>query len=125
MAESFFATLKTEFYYRRVWPTKAGASREVGAWSRTATTGAAGTPRSGRSAPSRSRCNTPTRPRQNLKPHNPVSTVRGQGQSTCMLCRALRARRRLMREKTGRAAEARAGAFLVASPRHSGQHESR
>jgi transposase InsO family protein len=27
MAESFFATLKTEFYYRRVWPT-----REVGAW---------------------------------------------------------------------------------------------
>jgi transposase InsO family protein len=32
MAESFFATLKTEFYYRRIWPTKAGASRAVGAW---------------------------------------------------------------------------------------------
>lgn len=32
MAESFFATLKTEFYYRRVWPTKARAAREVGAW---------------------------------------------------------------------------------------------
>jgi putative transposase len=32
MAESFFATLKTEFYYRRVWPTKAGAGRAVGAW---------------------------------------------------------------------------------------------
>jgi putative transposase len=32
MAESFFATLKTEFYYRRVWPTRAGASRAVGAW---------------------------------------------------------------------------------------------
>ena len=32
MAESFFATLKTEFYYRRVWPTKAGASTAVGAW---------------------------------------------------------------------------------------------
>ena len=32
MAESFFATLKTEFYYRRVWPTKAGASIAVGAW---------------------------------------------------------------------------------------------
>ena len=32
MAESFFATLKTEFYYRRVWPTKAHARREVGAW---------------------------------------------------------------------------------------------
>ncbi|MDP9821155.1 transposase InsO family protein [Nocardioides massiliensis] len=32
MAESFFATLKTEFYYRRVWPTKAGASQAVGAW---------------------------------------------------------------------------------------------
>ena len=32
MAESFFATLKTEFYYRRVWPTKARAKVEVGAW---------------------------------------------------------------------------------------------
>ena len=32
MAESFFATLKTEFYYRRVWATKARAKREVGAW---------------------------------------------------------------------------------------------
>jgi len=32
MAESFFATLKTEFYHRRVWPTKARAKREVGAW---------------------------------------------------------------------------------------------
>ena len=31
MAESFFATLKTEFYYRRVWPTKARAKRDVGA----------------------------------------------------------------------------------------------
>ncbi len=32
MAESFFATLKTEFYYRRVWPTKTRARLEVGAW---------------------------------------------------------------------------------------------
>jgi putative transposase len=32
MAESFFATLKTEFYYRRVWPTRARAKTEVGAW---------------------------------------------------------------------------------------------
>jgi transposase InsO family protein len=32
MAESFFATLKTEFYYRRVWPTRDRAIREVGAW---------------------------------------------------------------------------------------------
>ena len=32
LAESFFATLKTEFYYRRFWPTKAWAVREVGAW---------------------------------------------------------------------------------------------
>ncbi len=32
MAESFFATLKTEFYYRRVWPTKARAKPDVGAW---------------------------------------------------------------------------------------------
>jgi putative transposase len=32
MAESFFATLKTEFYYRRVWPTKTRAKLAVGAW---------------------------------------------------------------------------------------------
>jgi putative transposase len=32
MAESFFATLKTEFYYRRVWPTKRGARLAVGDW---------------------------------------------------------------------------------------------
>lgn len=32
MAESFFATLKTEFYHQRVWPTKTCAAREVGAW---------------------------------------------------------------------------------------------
>ena len=32
MAESFFATLKTEFYYRRVWPTKARAKLAVGEW---------------------------------------------------------------------------------------------
>ncbi len=32
MAESSFATLKTEFYYRRIWPTKARARLEVGAW---------------------------------------------------------------------------------------------
>jgi putative transposase len=32
MAESFFATLKTEFYYRRVWPTKTRAKIAVGAW---------------------------------------------------------------------------------------------
>jgi putative transposase len=32
MAESFFATLKTEFYYRRIWPTKTRARLAVGAW---------------------------------------------------------------------------------------------
>ncbi|WP_153038780.1 IS3 family transposase [Rathayibacter tanaceti] len=32
MAESFFATLKTELYTRRVWPTRTKAAREVGAW---------------------------------------------------------------------------------------------
>ena len=32
VAESFFATLKTEFYYRRVWPTRKRAKIEVGAW---------------------------------------------------------------------------------------------
>jgi transposase InsO family protein len=32
MAESFFATLKTEFYYRRIWPTKKATKIAVGAW---------------------------------------------------------------------------------------------
>ena len=32
MAESFLATLTAEFYYRRVWPTKARTRLEVGAW---------------------------------------------------------------------------------------------
>ena len=32
MAESFFTTLKTEFYHRRVWPIRKRAKLEVGAW---------------------------------------------------------------------------------------------
>ena len=32
MAESSFATLKTEFYDRRVWPTRKRARIEIGAW---------------------------------------------------------------------------------------------
>lgn len=32
MSESFFATLKTEFYDRRTWPTRAQARREVARW---------------------------------------------------------------------------------------------
>ncbi len=32
LAESFFATLKPEFYYRRIWPTRARAIRGVGEW---------------------------------------------------------------------------------------------
>jgi putative transposase len=32
MDESFFATLETEFYYRRVWPTRARAIHDVSAW---------------------------------------------------------------------------------------------
>ena len=32
MAESFFATLKTEYYYRRIWPTKTAAKLAVGGW---------------------------------------------------------------------------------------------
>ncbi|GAA3896070.1 hypothetical protein GCM10022381_41940 [Leifsonia kafniensis] len=31
MAESSFATLKTEFCYRRIWPTRARAIRDVAA----------------------------------------------------------------------------------------------
>ena len=32
MAESFFATLKTEFYYRQSWPTKQAALQGVARW---------------------------------------------------------------------------------------------
>jgi hypothetical protein len=32
MVESFFATLKAEFYYRRVWPTTKAARIAVGKW---------------------------------------------------------------------------------------------
>lgn len=32
MAESFFATLKTEFFYQRIWPTKKATEIAVGAW---------------------------------------------------------------------------------------------
>ena len=32
MAESFWSTLKTEFYDRRTWPTRAEARREVARW---------------------------------------------------------------------------------------------
>ncbi|MEB0003782.1 integrase core domain-containing protein [Cryobacterium sp. 10I1] len=32
MAESFFATLKTELSYRRVWPTRARAIQGVADW---------------------------------------------------------------------------------------------
>ena len=32
MAESFFATLKTELYYRHSWPTKTSAAQGVGRW---------------------------------------------------------------------------------------------
>jgi putative transposase len=32
MAESFWATLKVEFYYRRTWPTRAEAEHHVGRW---------------------------------------------------------------------------------------------
>ena len=32
LAESFFATLKTEFYHRRVWPIRARAIQGVSAW---------------------------------------------------------------------------------------------
>ena len=32
MAESFFATLKTEFYHRHTWPTRAQARQGVAQW---------------------------------------------------------------------------------------------
>jgi transposase InsO family protein len=32
MGDAFFATLKTEFFYRRIRPTKKAAKTAVGAW---------------------------------------------------------------------------------------------
>ena len=40
MAEGFFATLKTEFYYRRIWPTGPARSATSPRGSRTATNAA-------------------------------------------------------------------------------------
>ena len=51
MAESFFATLKTECNHRLSGPPRPAPSLPSGHGSRTATTGAAGTPRSAKSAP--------------------------------------------------------------------------
>ena len=80
MAESFFATLKTEFYYRRVWPTKARARLKVGAWieDRYNRRRQHASLVKSRPWPSRCTCNTQTRSRTFKKPHNPVSTKRGQ-----------------------------------------------
>jgi len=40
MAESFFATLKTEFYYRRVWPPRKVRASKSASGSRTVTAAA-------------------------------------------------------------------------------------
>jgi transposase InsO family protein len=45
-AESFWSTLKTEFYNRRLWPTKAEAGSPSAPGSKTATTDADVIPRS-------------------------------------------------------------------------------
>ena len=79
MAESFFATLKTEFYYRRLGH-QGNAKREVGAWIEDRYNRRRRHSSIGQISPWPSRCNTATRPRQIKKPHNPVSTNRGQGQ---------------------------------------------
>ena len=62
MAESFFATLKTEFTPACVVDQEGPGSRS-GRGSRTGTTGVAGTPRSVRSPRWRSNCNTHARSR--------------------------------------------------------------
>ncbi|TFB66146.1 IS3 family transposase [Cryobacterium sp. Hz9] len=78
MAESFFATLKTEFYYRRVWPTRDRATREVGTWIEDRYNAGADTPQSGKSAQSTSNCNTPQRPRKFNSPLNPCPLTGGK-----------------------------------------------
>jgi putative transposase len=51
MAESVFATLKTELIYRRAWPTPTSWRWRSSPTSKASTTPAAGTPGSGTSAP--------------------------------------------------------------------------
>ena len=79
MAESFFATLKTEFYYRRVWPTRKRAKIEVGAWIEGRYNRARRHASLGQISPVSFECNTQTRPRTFTRPHNLVSMKRGQG----------------------------------------------
>jgi hypothetical protein len=55
MAESVFATLKTELIYRRSWPTRHELEMEVYSYLEGSTTPAAGTPDSATSAPATTR----------------------------------------------------------------------
>jgi Integrase core domain len=68
MAESFFATLKTELYYRRVWPTKKAARIEVGKWIEDRYNGRRPHASIGQITPWPSNCNTHARSRTLKKP---------------------------------------------------------
>ena len=75
MAESFFATLKTGFYYRRVWATKARAKLAVGAWIEDRYNRRRRHSAVGQISPVAFELHYTT---QTTKPNNPVSTNRGQ-----------------------------------------------
>ncbi len=65
MAESFWATLKTEYYYRRTFTTRDQVYTGVATWIETSTTAAASTPASAANPPS----NTNYTKRPGQKPH--------------------------------------------------------
>ena len=70
MAESLFATVETEFYYRRIWTSRKWAKLELGTWIEDRYNLRAGTHRSGKSHPWLSSCNTQPGMRNLTKPHN-------------------------------------------------------
>ena len=79
MAESFFATLKTEFYYRRVWPTQARAKIEVAAWIEERYNRRRRHSALGQISPVQFELQHCNHPAADLQAAQPVSTGRGQG----------------------------------------------
>lgn len=78
MAESFFATLKTEFYYRREWATKTRAKVQVGAWIEDRYNRRRRHSSIGQITPVAFEMQYSSQTAATPKPHNPVSTIRGR-----------------------------------------------
>ena len=77
-AESFWATLKVEFYDRYLWPTRAAAKLAVGDWIERVYNRRRRHSALGMISPSNTRID----PLRRHKPPDPVSAKRGQAQTT-------------------------------------------